>query len=1467
VPNRSQGQCNSFNIDFKQGANRDNFTDNGHTYVLGEIHWIGSILQSSNSRYIEGMSTLQRVVFNNLASCNGNHVLRMKMESRKADQHAYDFVTSWDNALKAAAAIAPGFGLMPTSRSDPKLHECGPDIGACSGTACNLVTNNGTSGGTFRDLPVIFSSPTNASGPGEGNLVISGPPADQNTTRQVIGTYECRYGDNIVVASGPNAGTYQRSIRVYVDNGTFSGSNGDANNAVYFAGYGDSNPGDGGDTYIFYDIKWQSPSPDVVIEYAAHIGVGVDGLAALNPGGCNITSLGVGYLINHGASSISGGPYHTIIVDFQDAPGNTPHCEGNLGNLDNQLQGSEVLLIPSCNLTGPGAVCAGATGITYSANIINTESTVTYAWSIINSTSAGTTITSATNTAGPITVTAGSTGSYTVQLIVLNGGTTSSIDDDIADTCTVTTNVNAGPNISCPTATTTAACQTQAAVDAAFTAWLAGVSATGGTATNNGGTSGPDRCGGSKTVIFTVSNTCGTSTCSSSFTVTAPPTASLHCPDNFTTGSCQTQAAVDAAFTAWLQGASGSGGCNGNLSNNGGTAGPDRCGGSKVVTFTYTNSCSAAQTCTASFTVSSPPAVSLHCPDNFTTGSCQTQAAVDAAFTAWLATATSSGGCNGSRSNNGGTAGPDRCGGTKVVTFTYTSSCAPALSTCTASFTVAAPPTVSLHCPDNMTVGAGQTQAQVDAAFTAWLAQASASGGCNGSLSNNNNGAPNFCGGSKTVTFTYTSSCAPATTTCSATFTVTGTATAAVHCPDNFTTGSCQTQAAVDAAFTAWLAQASGTGGTVTNNGGTAGPDRCGGSKTVTFTVTNSCSSASCSATFTVAAPPPVSLHCPDNFTTGACQTQAQVDAAFTAWLATATSSGGCNGARSNNGGTAGPDKCGGTKVVTFTYTSSCAPATTTCTASFTVTSSPAVSLHCPDNFTTGACQTQAQVDAAFTAWLATATSSGGCNGSRSDNGGTAGPDKCGGSKTVTFTYTSTCAPLISTCTATFTVTSAPPVSLHCPDNVTTDANQTQAAVDAAFSAWLASASASGGCNGSLSDNNTGAPDHCGGTTTVTFTYTSTCAPLTSTCSATFTVPPGCVNTLCTYTQGYYGNAGGTSCNGSPDQPNKFTTAGLISNSLAYWGGSLTVGCAGHSVTINNTSADITCLINEMPGTTSPKVLPAGDFGICSLPSTLLKNGKIANVLLGQTIALGLNIGVQNGTLGNFALDSNKYLVTADVTACGSSTLKECTYSCVDNGNGTFTYTRTYTPYHVGCTFSGALIKVLHDFYTQDVLGLYHLANDALCGSSTHGISLTEINNALDCINNAFDGCRSFVNWSTDGTTPCPATITNTTPCPAITAARPTGESVATASNLKVTAYPNPFTSIVKFTIQSAVSGEAQLEVYNQVGQKISTIYRGYLQAHRNQVVEYKAPRLGNQLIYVLRVGGQSVTGKLLHLE
>ncbi len=252
------------------------------------------------------------------------------------------------------------------------------------------------------------------------------------------------------------------------------------------------------------------------------------------------------------------------------------------------------------------------------------------------------------------------------------------------------------------------------------------------------------------------------------------------------------------------------------------------------------------------------------------------------------------------------------------------------------------------------------------------------------------------------------------------------------------------------------------------------------------------CTANSNCLTVTIASTPTVT--CPTNTSTAACQTQSAVNTAFTAWLATASGSGGVGGVLTNNN-TGAPPACGGATTVTFTYTNSCDPTISTCQATFTVTAPDAVVLTCPINTSTAGGQTQAAVNAAFAAWLATASGTGGCNGVLTNNNSGA-PPAGGGSTTVTFTYTSSCAPLTTTCQATFTV--LPPVSVTCPVNTTAAACQTQSAINTQFAAWLATASASGGCNGVLTNDNTGAPSACGGSTTVTFTYTSTCEPFTS---------------------------------------------------------------------------------------------------------------------------------------------------------------------------------------------------------------------------------------------------------------------------------------------------------------------------------------------------------------------------------
>jgi hypothetical protein len=577
----------------------------------------------------------------------------------------------------------------------------------------------------------------------------------------------------------------------------------------------------------------------------------------------------------------------------------------------------------------------------------------------------------------------------------------------------------------------------------------------------------------------------------------------INCPDPSVQPGCLTQAQVDAIYNNWVVRGSGGGGCIGNLSHTN-PGPPNKCGGTVTVTYTYTSTCAPSiSTCSSTLTVADSNLI-IQCPVNKTEAACQTQAAIDAAFNAWLATGIIVQGCSPRMISNDNTGAPDKCGGTKTVTFTATATCG-TTQTCSATFTVSST-TLVLTCPANVTKPACYTQAQIDTAFTNWLATVSVTGGCNTLITNNNNGAPLACvGGTKTVIFTVTSSC-EANKTCSATFTVPAATSVVLTCPTNTTEASCQTQAAIDGKFTTWLATVTSSGGcnvAITNNN-TGAPDKCGGTKTVTFTATSSCEgNKTCSATFTVTTAPAVVLTCPANVSEPVCQLQDTINARFNRWLATATFSGGCNAVLSNNN-TGAPDACtGGTATVTFTVTSTC-EANKTCSATFAVEGAAPVMLTCPTNKTEVSCQTQDSINARFTRWLATATVTGGCNNGLSNNN-TGAPDKCGGTKTVIFTVDVTCGADL-TCSATFTVTAAPAVVLTCPTNQTEPVCQRQDSIDARFNRWLATATKTGGCDAVLTNNNTGAPNACtGGTATVTFTVTSSCEA-NKTCSATFAV-------------------------------------------------------------------------------------------------------------------------------------------------------------------------------------------------------------------------------------------------------------------------------------------------------------------------------------------------------------------------
>jgi hypothetical protein len=253
-----------------------------------------------------------------------------------------------------------------------------------------------------------------------------------------------------------------------------------------------------------------------------------------------------------------------------------------------------------------------------------------------------------------------------------------------------------------------------------------------------------------------------------------------------------------------------------------------------------------------------------------------------------------------------------------------------------------------------------------------------------------------------------------------------------------------------------------------------------------------------------------------------------------------------------------------------------------------------------------------------------------------------------------------------------------------------------------------------------------------------------------------------------------------------------------------------------------------------MPGSTAPTVLLAGDCDITAscFNAYLTDQGKIGNVLLSQTIALSLNVRLPNNPLISFPIQSG----------------------CVFTTGGSFQINQNVVNY---LTYNGA---------TATVADLLNLANDLLGAALTPGQntgtvanprivpSYSDVNDAIDAINNGFDGCRGF-----SGYQPCVTLVTNTRTYD--------GVSSALANNVEVLAKPNPFSDVIRFTVKASVPGKGTLEVFNTLGQKVKTVYDGMVQIGE-QSFEYRVPVSGRQnLIYVFTLNGQRLTGKLLNIR
>ena len=331
-----------------------------------------------------------------------------------------------------------------------------------------------------------------------------------------------------------------------------------------------------------------------------------------------------------------------------------------------------------------------------------------------------------------------------------------------------------------------------------------------------------------------------------------------------------------------------------------------------------------------------------------------------------------------------------------------------------------------------------------------------------------------------------------------------------------------------------------------------------------------------------------------------------------------------------------------------------------------------------------------------------------------------------------------------------------------------------------------------------------------------------------------------CVN-ACTYTQGFYGNENGLAC--YDHSGTSATASQLILNAFGI-NDSKVFGNVANRRFFTLYKSDASSNIYKMlPGggnantIDEDKVLPFDGasyndqttWSLVPIQSNGPQKGKIRNSLLAQTMTLWFNLR-NNSDLRNINLAEDT-LVTKATANCGSNN---------PVGEGI----KFGLPHDVVVYLNGG------NGYPATVDGLFDLANDVLGGVNTT-IRPSTIQQAVEVINNAFDGCRVLT-----GTIPYDAQL--------ITSTRVDKEKQIISSTLKVTAYPNPYKDRFQLLIYSSMNGLAKIEFFNLNGQKVYEMNKP-VRSNSNNTVLYTRTAMASTLIYKVTIGEQIATGIVIN--
>jgi len=220
--------------------------------------------------------------------------------------------------------------------------------------------------------------------------------------------------------------------------------------------------------------------------------------------------------------------------------------------------------------------------------------------------------------------------------------------------------------------------------------------------------------------------------------------------------------------------------------------------------------------------------------------------------------------------------------------------------------------------------------------------------------------------------------------------------------------------------------------------------------------------------------------------------------------------------------------------------------------------------------------------------------------------------------------------------------------------------------------------------------------------------------------------------------------------------------------------------------------------------------------------------GKIRNQLFAQTLTLYFNTTIAGSTLGNVLLDGSLAVIAP--RNCGSSE---------PAGAG--------VPTQLVSTAISSYLAT-HGYATT-VAGLLQLANDALGGVDVSPLTLQQIADAVDNINNVFDECRI---------------LTGYVAASAGSGRVITSNSTSSQPSLIVTAFPNPYEENFSLRINSPVTGQAMISFYTMDGVKIGEMKRDVVEK-KDVWVPYNVPAVyRTRIVYHVTVNGYNAKGIVL---